>query len=62
MCTLMRRRMKLNKVVGIVFDLDGTLLDSVDVHVESWIEAFEGHGVRKVSRDELYRMIGFLAK
>lgn len=33
---------------AVVFDVDGTLIDSVDVHAEAWIEAFAeiGHVVR----------------
>ncbi|MEM4776626.1 MAG: HAD family hydrolase [Pyrobaculum sp.] len=30
-----------------VFDLDGTLVDSVDAHIAAWIEALELFGVRK---------------
>jgi HAD superfamily hydrolase (TIGR01509 family) len=55
---LMERRVELSRVSAIVFDLDGTLLDSVDAHVESWIKAFEKHGIKGISKDELYKLIG----
>jgi len=50
--------MRFNQVLGVAFDLDGTLLDSVDAHVESWIKAFQEHGLEEISRDEMYRLIG----
>ena len=28
-----------------IFDIDGTLIDSVDPHAESWVEAFARFGV-----------------
>jgi len=52
------KRMRFNQVLGVAFDLDGTLLDSVDAHVESWIKAFQEHGLEEISRDEMYRLIG----
>lgn len=45
-------------MLGVAFDLDGTLLDSVDAHVDSWIKAFQEHGLEEISRDEMYRLIG----
>ena len=50
--------MRVNQVLGIAFDLDGTLLDSVDAHVESWIKAFEENGIKGISKGELYKLIG----
>ncbi|MDP4025921.1 HAD family hydrolase [Methylobacterium sp. NEAU 140] len=30
---------------AVIFDIDGTLLDSVDLHAEAWVEAFRHFGV-----------------
>ena len=32
------------KIIAVLFDLDGTLVDSNDFHVAAWEEAFLGHG------------------
>jgi len=42
----------------VVFDLDGTLVDTVEVHAESWAYAFAELGLGKVSPGELVRLIG----
>ncbi len=42
---------------GIIFDLDGTLVDSNDLHVESWDRAFRHFG-KSFSDAELRRQIG----
>lgn len=34
------------KLQGIIFDVDGTLVDSNDLHAECWLEAFEHFGKR----------------
>lgn len=31
---------------AVIFDIDGTLLDSVDLHAQAWVEAFEHFGYR----------------
>ena len=31
----------MGKALGVVFDVDGTLLDSVDQHAEAWRLAFQ---------------------
>jgi HAD superfamily hydrolase (TIGR01549 family) len=36
------RRVVLN---AVIFDIDGTLIDSVDLHAHSWVEAFARFGV-----------------
>ncbi len=48
----------IGNIHGIVFDLDGTLLDSVEAHVESWIKALEKHGYREIDPIQLTSLIG----
>jgi phosphoglycolate phosphatase-like HAD superfamily hydrolase len=31
-------------VLGVILDIDGTLVDSNDLHAESWVDAFRAHG------------------
>ena len=31
-------------IKAIIFDIDGTLVDSVDRHAEAWVKAFQEHG------------------
>jgi beta-phosphoglucomutase-like phosphatase (HAD superfamily)/tRNA(Arg) A34 adenosine deaminase TadA len=42
---------------AIIFDLDGTLVDTNGLHVEAWRRAFEGHGYR-VHVDRIWREVG----
>ena len=42
---------------AIIFDIDGTLLDSVDLHAEAWQEAFRHFG-REIPRGEIRSQIG----
>lgn len=42
---------------GVIFDLDGTLVDSNDLHTEAWQETFRHFGC-EFSYDELRRQIG----
>jgi HAD superfamily hydrolase (TIGR01509 family) len=44
-------------IKAIIFDLDGTLVDSVDYHTEAWVKAFEKHGY-DFSFDRLRQQIG----
>ena len=41
---------------AVVFDVDGTLLDSVDIHARAWVDAFAefGHEVRAFATAEEY--------
>jgi phosphoglycolate phosphatase-like HAD superfamily hydrolase len=32
-------------IKAVIFDIDGTLLDSVDLHAESWVRAFTHFGL-----------------
>src|SRR6266487_4238437 len=43
--------------VAVIFDLDGTLVDSNELHVESWARAFRHFG-KTFPRDELRKQIG----
>jgi HAD superfamily hydrolase (TIGR01509 family) len=45
------------KYRAAIFDIDGTLLDSVDLHAETWREVFENHG-RAVPLDQVRAQIG----
>ncbi|MGH7783791.1 MAG: HAD hydrolase-like protein [Candidatus Binatia bacterium] len=44
-------------VEAVIFDVDGTLVDSVDLHAEAWTVAFEKFG-RVVSFDDVRRQNG----
>jgi HAD superfamily hydrolase (TIGR01549 family) len=56
-----RRRPDLwsNKIIitAVIFDIDGTLVDSVDLHAAAWQAAFERFG-KKISFAEVRRQIG----
>jgi HAD superfamily hydrolase (TIGR01509 family) len=42
---------------AVIFDIDGTLLDSVDLHAKAWVDAFSDFGHR-VAFDDVRRQIG----
>jgi HAD superfamily hydrolase (TIGR01509 family) len=42
---------------AVIFDIDGTLLDSVDLHAAAWVEAFRHFGVA-VAQADVRRQIG----
>jgi len=42
---------------GFIFDLDGTLIDSNDAHLEAWMQAFQAEGYA-VERDRIALEIG----
>ena len=44
-------------IKAIIFDLDGTLVDSVDYHTEAWVKAFQKYGY-DFSFDKLRQQIG----
>ena len=44
-------------IKAIIFDLDGTLVDSVDYHTEAWVKAFQKYGY-DFSFDKLREQIG----
>jgi len=46
------------KIEAVVFDLDGTLIDSVMAHVISWLESFKQHGFHKISLEDIEKLIG----
>jgi HAD superfamily hydrolase (TIGR01509 family) len=45
------------RVRAVLFDIDGTLLDSNDAHAHSWLDALRGHGV-DVPYDRVRSKIG----
>ena len=42
---------------AVIFDVDGTLVDSNDLHVEAWREAFRSYG-KELAFDELHGQMG----
>jgi HAD superfamily hydrolase (TIGR01509 family) len=44
-------------IKAAIFDVDGTLVDSNDLHVEAWREAFQHYG-KEVHFDDVYRHMG----
>ena len=44
-------------VQGVIFDIDGTIIDSVDLHIESWKRAFQQFG-KECSYESIRRQIG----
>jgi membrane protein len=42
---------------AILFDIDGTLVDSNEAHVTAWAEAFRQHGL-DLSHDEIHEQVG----
>src|SRR5678815_3667765 len=45
------------RVRAVLFDIDGTLLDSNDAHAHAWLDALRGHG-KNVPFDLLRSKIG----
>ncbi|MGW5960516.1 HAD family hydrolase [Methylorubrum thiocyanatum] len=45
------------RIKAVVFDIDGTLLDSVDLHARAWVEAFAHFGI-ETQEAEVRRQIG----
>src|SRR3712207_5613196 len=44
-------------IKAVIFDVDGTLVDSNDLHVMAWQEAFRGCG-KEVGYEELHEQMG----
>lgn len=44
-------------IKAVIFDVDGTLVDSNDLHIEAWQQAFRGFG-KAVSYEELHKQMG----
>ena len=47
----------MTRLRAILFDLDGTLVDTNDLHVEAWDRAFRAHG-HQFSREQIHSQIG----
>ena len=47
----------MTRLRAILFDLDGTLVDTNEMHVEAWDRAFREHG-HDFSRDEIHGQVG----
>jgi HAD superfamily hydrolase (TIGR01549 family) len=44
-------------IQGVLFDIDGTIIDSIDLHIESWKRAFQQFG-KECSYEPIRRQIG----
>lgn len=44
-------------IKGVIFDIDGTLVDSVDLHAQAWAATFEKYG-KKIDFKDVRRQIG----
>lgn len=42
---------------AVIFDVDGTLINSVDLHAKSWVDAFHDYG-HEVGFEEMRKQIG----
>jgi HAD superfamily hydrolase (TIGR01509 family) len=51
----------LPRPAGIAFDLDGTLVDTVDARIEGWLEALDAAGIA-AAREQIAPMIGMDGK
>ena len=47
----------MRRYAGVLLDVDGTLLDSNDIHAHAWVEALAEHGI-EVAFERVRRMIG----
>jgi HAD superfamily hydrolase (TIGR01509 family) len=47
----------MTRIRAVLFDIDGTLLDSNDAHAHAWLDALRGHG-RSVPLDRVRSRIG----
>ena len=43
---------------GVIFDVDGTLLDNNYLHVMAWLRAFRGAGIEGISAASIHRCVG----
>lgn len=43
---------------GLVFDLDGTLVDSMPAHFEAWCEALAAHGAAGIFGEDIFYAMG----
>lgn len=50
--------LRLNHIRNVIFDMDGTLIDSNDAHARSFIEAFELNGVFSIQFRDIRKLIG----
>jgi HAD superfamily hydrolase (TIGR01509 family) len=46
-----------SQIKAVIFDVDGTLVNSNDLHVQAWQEAFRRYG-KNVEFDDLHRQMG----
>jgi HAD superfamily hydrolase (TIGR01509 family) len=53
----MNREGKFLVIKAVIFDVDGTLVDSNDLHVQAWQEALKSYG-KEIAFDDVHRQIG----
>src|SRR5205823_12589829 len=51
------QRARVPRPAAVMFDLDGTLVDTVGTRIDSWLEAFERFGY-PATRDQIAPLIG----
>jgi phosphoglycolate phosphatase-like HAD superfamily hydrolase len=44
-------------ILGVIFDIDGTIIDSIDLHIESWQRTFQ-HFDKEYAYEPIRRQIG----
>ena len=47
----------MGRILGVILDVDGTLVDSNDAHAHAWVEALAERGI-KVEFERVRRLIG----
>lgn len=49
---------RMTAIHTVLFDLDGTIIDSIDLIVDSYLHTFRSHGLPMLSREEIIHGIG----
>ena len=47
-----------HKIQAVLFDMDGVLVDSIPIHIQSWNEVFFQKGLSEFSRDLYFSVLG----
>ena len=46
------------RVKAVIFDMDGTLIDTSEAHIKAWLEASRSIGIRGLKADDVRRHLG----